>query len=87
MMLSFFFIQGYRKIRRMLLNLYASECSVVFFLQGMSFVWRIQIRVDGCVRGCKLMQGNAYISKDFLSAYLCCTCRWELDKFSSNSGL
>lgn len=71
----------------MLLNFYASECSVVFFFQGLSFFWRIQFRVDECVRGCKLMQGNAYISKDFLSAYLCCMCRRELDKFSSNSGL
>lgn len=63
----------------MLLNFYASECSVVFFFQGLSFFWRIQFRVDECVRGCKLMQGNAYISKDFLSAYLCCMCRRELD--------
>lgn len=43
-----------------------------YFFQGMVFVLRSQFRLVEYVRRCKLMQGNTYISKDILSAYLCC---------------
>lgn len=44
----------------------------------MIFFLKSQFRLVECVKGCKIRQGNTkfidYISKDILSAYLCCMC-------------
>lgn len=73
-------LQGYRKIRRMLSNFFASDCSVVFFFQGMSFFCRF--RVVECVRECKL----TIIFPKIFFLHICVVIEGgELDKFSSLS--